>query len=523
MKYFFQLLKLFLLTFFFAGCVQETNDSEFFVMGKDDLKDKIMGAWALQTIGVTYGGPTEFRYLKRVIPDSIAIPWSDSAMYKAMKFSPGLYDDIYMDLTFVDVLEKEGLDASPNAFATAYANAGYWLWHANQQGRYNVQHGIAPPASGNWINNPHADDIDFQIEADFAGIMSPGMPGMVNDICDPVGHIMNSGDGYYGGVYMAALYSNAFVLSDIEQVVSESLQIIPKESTYYQCMADVITWYAEYPNDWQKTWTLVEEKWGEDIGCPDGALSDFNIDAKINSAYVIMGLLYGRGDIDMTMEIATRCGQDSDCNPASAAGILGAMIGYKNIPEKWASGLSMVEDLDFKYTEISLNDVYGMSYRHALKVIEKYGGEVNDNEVKIIKREPVPIALEQNFPAYRLVEKRQINKEISNLDEQNLSFDFSGIGIVVRGKVNNRNFSDIYALESDEQTLNGYIVKMEFTVDDMDPVVVEEPLAFIRRNHELFFKYELVPGDHQLSMKVLNPHPDVIIQLYDAIVYDKDI
>ena len=46
--------------------------------------------------------------------------------------NPGLYDDLYMDLTFVDVFEKYGLDAPVEYFANAYARAGYMLWHANQ-------------------------------------------------------------------------------------------------------------------------------------------------------------------------------------------------------------------------------------------------------------------------------------------------------------------------------------------------------------------------------------------------------
>lgn len=37
-----------------------------------------------------------------------------------------------------------------------------------QAARYNILHGsIMPPASGHWKNNPHADEADFQIEADF--------------------------------------------------------------------------------------------------------------------------------------------------------------------------------------------------------------------------------------------------------------------------------------------------------------------------------------------------------------------
>ena len=62
---------------------------EFYAMDKGiDLRDKIKGAWAAQTIGVTYGGPTEFRYNKRIIPDSIEIHWSDTMMYHWMKNIP---------------------------------------------------------------------------------------------------------------------------------------------------------------------------------------------------------------------------------------------------------------------------------------------------------------------------------------------------------------------------------------------------------------------------------------------------
>ena len=45
-------------------------------------------------------------------------------------------------------------------------------WHANQMARYNLLRGLCRP-SGDWHNNPDADDIDFQIEADLIGLM-PG-------------------------------------------------------------------------------------------------------------------------------------------------------------------------------------------------------------------------------------------------------------------------------------------------------------------------------------------------------------
>src|SRR4051812_21156972 len=75
------------------------------------MRDKIKGGWAGQTIGVTFGGPTEFRFNGTIIQDYQPIEWYDGYIRKTMENNPGLYDDVYMDLTFVDIFEKKGLDA----------------------------------------------------------------------------------------------------------------------------------------------------------------------------------------------------------------------------------------------------------------------------------------------------------------------------------------------------------------------------------------------------------------------------
>jgi hypothetical protein len=136
--------------------------------------------------------------------------------------------------------EEHGLDAADTLHALAFANAGYPLWHANQAARYNILNGIMPPESGHWKNNPHADDIDFQIEADFAGLMAPGMINASSAISDKIGHIMNYGDGWYGGVFVAGMYTQAFVSDDMGFIVREALKAIPVQSRFYQTIADVI-------------------------------------------------------------------------------------------------------------------------------------------------------------------------------------------------------------------------------------------------------------------------------------------
>lgn len=149
-----------------------------------------------------------------------------------------MFDDIYNDCTFVEAFDELGLDCSQEELAKRFAFADYHLAHANQAGRYNIRQGIMPPASGHWLNNPHADDLDFQIEADFIGLMAPAMLPEALDIASRVGHIMNSGDGFYGGAFVAALYSSAFYEKSPEAILKPQSPLYLKEyipSMYSGC------------------------------------------------------------------------------------------------------------------------------------------------------------------------------------------------------------------------------------------------------------------------------------------------
>ena len=102
-------------------------------MSKEALQDKIRGAWAAQTIGVTYGFPVEFKFNSVRVPDDHELPWHEDYLYEMFTQNPNIYDDIYMDLSFVQVFEDEGLDASAESLASSFANAGYALWFANSE------------------------------------------------------------------------------------------------------------------------------------------------------------------------------------------------------------------------------------------------------------------------------------------------------------------------------------------------------------------------------------------------------
>lgn len=495
---------------------------------KDQLKDKIKGGWAGQTIGVVYGAPVEFKYQGSIIPDYQNIPWRKDYVKYWWDKKPGLFDDIYTDLNFVAVFEKSGLNVSGDTIAHHWASTAYHLAHANQASRYNILNGIMPPASGYWKNNPHADDLDFQIEADFIGLMTPGMVNSATEVADRVGHIMNSGDGWYGGVYVSALYSLAFVSENVNEVVEQALQTIPEGTKFHDCIADVIKWHRQYPDDWQKTWFELQKKWNNDVGCPKGVFLSFDIDAKINSAYATIGLLYGKGNFTRSLDIATRCGQDADCNPATVGGVLGVMLGYSNIPAFWLSPLQEIEPLTFEGTDMSLNKAYELSYKHALGMIKIAGGTDEGNTVLIPNKAPVAVAFEQNFENTFPVFRDRYDHSFTG----ELSYDFVGNGYIFYGnlvknskidtdyidRVSKRLGSEVFGLAEPNDP---YVAELEVYIDGKLDENVKMPMKNTSRRLEPAWKYQLSEGNHNVLLKWINPNKDYEIRINDIIIYSE--
>ena len=154
--------------------------------------------------------------------------------------------------------------------------------------------------------------------------------------------------------------------------------------------------------------------------------SAFNIDAVLNSAYILIGLLYGEKNYYRTLDISTRCGADSDCNPASAGGILGTVLGFEGIPEYWRKPIYEVLDRDLVYTDISVNKATDMSFDQALQVIRLNGGTVEDDKVILPCQKPVSVRFEQSFPGHWPQEKKDIKRYVDKAGE----LSWEGIGVV---------------------------------------------------------------------------------------------
>ncbi len=368
-------------------------------MKKSVVEDKIRGGWLGKTAGVCIGGPTEFKAKGRMYTGRLNF---------YPNFSDGFgQDDIYVQITFVEAMDKKlgesgGIFAATMAdYGEAFKNSGYKLWHANKGGRENLKKGIKPPESGMWAGegkrfNRCANDIDWQIECDWVGLMCPAMPMTAVQISDRVGHVMNYGDGVYGGHFVSTMISLAFVENDVETIVKTAIESVPRQSQYYAVLKDVIDYYDQHPEDFKGCWKQINDKWlREAIDC-SGPADNFNIAASLNGAFIAIGLLYGDGDIMKTIEYSTRCGQDSDCNPANAGAIVGTMLGYEKLPQEWKDDIEKYPNNRYSHTSYTYTDLINSSFKRAEKAILQTGGALS-GDTYVIKREPVrqPKMLEQ--------------------------------------------------------------------------------------------------------------------------------
>ena len=360
--------------------------------------DKMKAAWIGQMAGVGWGQPTEFKVKGAIIPEDRMPPWNPGMINQHGN------DDCYVEMTFLRTLEQYGWDVSIRQAGIDFANSGYPLWHANKAGRDNLRAGIAPPDSGHPEFNKHADDIDYQIEADYSGIIAPGLPNTAIALGEKFGRLMNYGDGVHAGQFIGAMYSEAFFETDPEKIIRAALPCLPAQSQYAGMVRDVLGWVKENPDDWTKTWQRVEEKYHKDpqythsLCSKPGGEGAGSIDVKLNGAYILMGLLYGKGDPDKTILIACRSGQDSDCNPSNAAGVLFTTMGLSKVPGRFTEKLN--PDAKYSYSDYTVPKVFEVSEKLARQAVVRAGGKIEKDasgqEVFVIPvEEPRPPKLEQ--------------------------------------------------------------------------------------------------------------------------------
>lgn len=283
-------------------------------VNRKDYLDKVYACWIGKNIGGTMGTPFEGK------PEL-----QDIKGFTSPKGDPLPNDDLDLQLIWLLALQEVG----PKAI-NANILSWYWcryipaIWNEYGVGQNNAAIGITPPMSGELFNEGWKTSNGAWIRSEIWACLAPGFPNVATKYAVMEASIDHGvSDGTAAEIFTAALESMAFVESDIKVLIEKALTYIPETSRITKSVRLVMDEY-EKGTDWKRTRELVLEQ-NSDLGF---------FQAPSNVAYVIIGLLYGQGDLLQSLIYAINCGDDTDCTGATVGAVLGIMGGTKSIDQE---------------------------------------------------------------------------------------------------------------------------------------------------------------------------------------------
>jgi len=290
----------------------------------DAYQDRLLAMWEGELIGNRAGAAVEGASARGGL--TYAVPWTT-----VTATTPWSGDD---DTCFEYLYQQVLLAHTSPTYANIQAA---WLQHvpadnfyiANKQARMLMDHGLSAPDTGSMYYNMNWYAIDSQITTEALGAAAPGMRQLAADLAGEFGSVTNDGYALHAAEFYAAMYADAMFETDVEALVRKGLEVVPHTSHSRQVIEDVLAWHAANPADWRATQTLIYDKYGD--GDTTGRYRGW-IESSVNLAATTMALLYGGKDFTQTVEIAVQAGFDADCNPATAGGLIGLMIGTVGLP-----------------------------------------------------------------------------------------------------------------------------------------------------------------------------------------------
>ena len=306
--------------------------------------EKVYAGFLGKCIGVKLGIPLEPGIWTH---DKIRQVYGDMTGYIKSYSKLFVDDDINGPVFFIRALEDYG----ENRNLTGENLGNSWLNYAceghgtiwwggygistEQTAYLNMKNGIKAPMSGSIKRNGliRAEQIGGQIFVDTWGLVFPGNVGKAAEYGGMEGSISHDGNGMYGGRFVAASIAKAFVTENIMEIIEAGLSVVPKDSDFMKVDRAVIDFYKNNPDDFRSCFKMIEENYGYDKYPGICHMVP-------NAGVVVLSLLYGKGCLSKTIEIATMCGWDTDCNAGTVGTIVGVAKGLKGIKDNYRKPLN---------------------------------------------------------------------------------------------------------------------------------------------------------------------------------------
>lgn len=273
--------------------------------------DKVHGCWYGKCLGGAAGAPVEG--IKKLI---------DVEDFTEI-YNPDLpNDDLDLQLLWLEVLERKGTIITSCDLADAWVEKCWYPFSEYGYFLKNYMRGIKPPYSGIINNSFFKEGMGCPIRSEIWGIISVGNPELAAEYAYLDATLDHADNSIWAEQFLAAIEAEAFFENDIEKLINKAMQYIPAESKLKNAFDMIITMYHDNFS-WQEVRQAVLNRYSH---------PDFT-NVVQNMAFVIISLLYGEGDMRKTINVALKCGYDTDCTCASAASIIGIINGYDALGE----------------------------------------------------------------------------------------------------------------------------------------------------------------------------------------------
>ncbi|GAB1484173.1 hypothetical protein MASR2M78_29900 [Treponema sp.] len=301
--------------------------------------EKVYAGLLGKCIGIRIGAPVEptiWTY------DRIRNTYGDIRSYVKDYKNFAADDDFNGPAFFIRSLMDYGSkgDISASDIGKAWLNytreeKGFYWWggygRSTEHTAYlNLTSGMQAPDSGSIATNGEAiaEQIGGQIFIDTWGLVFPSDIQKAAHYGGMAASVSHDGNGIFGGRFISAAISKAFDTDNVPSIIAAALSSIPADSEYARVVNAVVQFHTEHPNDFRE--------------CMDFLISEFGYDRYPgvchiipNAGVCILSLLYGAGDLSRTVEIATMCGWDTDCNAGNVGTIVGVAGGLAGVADRY--------------------------------------------------------------------------------------------------------------------------------------------------------------------------------------------
>ncbi len=235
-------------------------------------------------------------------------------------------DDTLVEWVDLHIVEIYGLEPSYEQIRDEWVlHLNNDIWVSALRARQLMDEGVVPPQTSDPTLNPEGVwSIGAQLQTELFGLLAPGLPQEAARRGRYFAWVTNSGLAVEASAFYTAVYARAFFQSDIPTLIEQTQTDFVPDSVIYQIVANVRQWHGQNPDNWRTTRRLIRDAYDDD---PMWWAS------KVNFATTIMALLYGDGEFERTMAIASQAGWDADNNMATSAGLLGIVLGFDGLPQ----------------------------------------------------------------------------------------------------------------------------------------------------------------------------------------------